>query len=723
LRHIESEILVVASLVALIVMFFLGSWRATLIVLTSIPLSLLSALAMLRLTGNTLNLVSLGGLALAIGILVDNALVEIENITRHIHHGLEPREAALQSASEVAFPEFISTISTCLVFSPIFLLTGVSGFIFRPMAIVVIASLTTSYVLSRTVVPVLAMLLMKPAALDKTEHSRLGSIHHHVDRLLSAIQAFTGKFLLHLQRAGFLAVIGMALVFAGGVFTLMTLGRDFFPRTDAGLMRFYIRAKPGYRIEKTGEIYADIQREIRRIIPADEMDYVLENLGVPESGNLRLVDSYAVGSYDGELQIQLAGRHHSTIEYEKAIRAMLREKFPDVVMFAQPADSTNLTLAGPTPTALDIRFAGRDVSGNRILATELVDTMKNVKGAVDVGIQQVFDQPEYFVAIDRVRALKLGVKMNEAQNVLLSALGTASSVSENYWTDPKNGYSYTIQVQAPIQNMESIDKLMNLRVPASEAEGGTVPLSAIASVTPRLVPASVGRVMLLPIVNVLVNTENTDIGSIYKAADNAIAKLRPRLKPGNTINIMGQADSMMHAYGDLFFGFALAIFFIYIIMLFNFASWILPVIALSGAPVAISGAAFMLAATHTTLSVPALMGFIMVMGVSTANSVLVTTFARDQWLTGMDAVRAARSAVMTRLRPVLMTAITMIIGVVPMALSLGEGGEQNAPLARAIIGGLLLGTLASLILVPTLFGIVMRHVRRPEADNKLETPA
>ncbi|WAW09610.1 efflux RND transporter permease subunit [Oxalobacter vibrioformis] len=722
MTHIESEIFIVASLVALVVMFFLGSWRATLIVLTSIPLSLLAALVMLRITGHTLNLISLGGLALAIGILVDNALVEIENITRNIGLGLEPREAALESARQVAFPELISTLSTCLVFSPIFLLSGVAGFIFRPMAIVVIASLAMSYLLSRTVVPVLAMLLMKPASSEKTAHGRLARIHHHIEHGLDGIQALVGRLLGVIQRAWFIAVIGMLIVIAGGAFTLMTLGRDFFPKTDAGLMRFYIRVAPGTRIENTSDIYASIQGDIRNIIPENEIDTIVENIGVPEAANLGWVDSYAVGSYDGELQIQLAKNHHPSAGYEKAIRAMLQEKYPDVVMFSQPADTTNLTLAGATPTALDIRIAGRDTAGNRILAAELVDKLKDVKGAVDIGIQQVFNQPEYYVAIDRARAIQLGVNMSEAQSVLLAALGSAGSVNENFWVDPVSGFSYTVQVQAPVQRMDTIDILTNLRVPAQRAETGTVPLASIASVTPRLVSASVGRVTLMPMINVLVNTEDTDIGTVYKAVEKGIAELKPRLKPGNSMRILGQADSMMHAYGDLFFGFALALFFIYIIMLFNFASWVLPVIALAGAPIALSGAAFALALTGTTLSVPALMGFIMVMGVSTANSVLVTTFARDQWLAGMDAIEAARSAATTRLRPVLMTAITMIVGVVPMALAAGQGGEQNAPLARAVIGGLLLGTCASLILVPTLFGIVMRHVRRPAPDNRLETP-
>jgi multidrug efflux pump subunit AcrB len=711
LFHIQTEILIVGSLVALIVLLFLGSGRATLIVLTSIPLSLLSAVFILRLSGNTLNLMSLGGLALAIGILVDNALVEIENIKTNLAKGLAPRAAALRSAQQVAFAEFVSTISICIVFSPIFFLSGVSGYIFKPLAIVVTASLAMSYLLSRTVVPVLAMLLLS----DESEHKAprrgpLQSAHRKVEAALNAGQRGVAA-LVGSQLSRPWIPLAVVLVLVGGALTFSSLGRDFFPKMDAGLLRFYLRAEPGLRIEETALVFADIQREIRTIIPAHELESVVEIIGSPEPVNIAWVDSFAVGSFDGELLIQLTSDHSPTVQYEQRIRRMMAEKFPSVVMFAQPADTTNLTLAGPTPTALDVEFVGRDVQGNLALARALVESLSTVPGAVDVGLQQVLGLPQYFVSIDRERAARLGIDVQETLRNVLAALGSGGSVNPSYWTDPNSGFGYAVQAQAPMRRLNSIDTVMNLQIPS---HSGAVPLSAFATVTPRLVPASIGRMNLQPTVNVLLNVENSDLGSVYREVDAQLRAMRAQLKPGNSVSIRGQAEAMVRAYDDLFAGFFLGLFFIYIVMLFNFASWRLPLVALGGVPVAISGAAFGLALTQTTLSVPALMGFIMVIGVSTANSVLVTSFARDLWLSGMPAERAARKAAAARLRPVLMTALTMILGLTPMALALGQGAEQNAPLARAVIGGLLLGTLASLIFIPWLFARVMRGAKRPE---------
>lgn len=711
LHHIQNEIFIVGSLVALIVLLFLGSWRATLIVLTSIPLSLLSAIFMLKLTGNTLNLMSLGGLALAIGILVDNALVEIENIKTNLSKGLPPRVAAITSAQQVAFPELVSTISVCIVFSPIFLLSGVSGYIFKPLAIVVIASLVMSYILSRTVVPVLAvMLLPKDTQTLAMPRGFFYTVHHKVEALLDwgqrSINGAVGQFI----GKPFVPLI-VVFVLIGGFAAFNTLGRDFFPKIDAGLMRFYVRTEAGTRIEDTAQTFAAIQHEIRTIIPEQELEFIVENIGTPDPINLGWVDSFAVGSYDGEILIQLAKHHAPTPYYEQEIRRMLLEKFPKISVFAQPADTTNQTLAGTTPTALDVQFTGRDVLGNMQLARNLIERLKSVKGAVDVGLQQVVGLPEYFVSIDRERAAYLGVNAQEALSNILGALGAGGTVSANFWSDPSSGFSYAVQAQTPVQKMDSAETLMNLRIP-STSPSGDVPLSSFATITPRLVPASIGRTNLQPTINVLLNTENTDLGSVYRQVDSILAELRPQLKPGNNIRIMGQADAMQSAYRDLLIGFFIALFFIYIIMLFNFASWVMPLVALGGAPVAISGASFALLATNTPLSVPALMGFIMVIGVSTANSVLVTSFARDLWLSGMSAKKAARKAAAARLRPVLMTAITMILGVVPMALALGEGAEQNAPLARAVIGGLMLGTMASLVFIPWLFAFVMGKVKR-----------
>lgn len=714
LHHIEMEIIIVGSLVALMVLLFLGSSRATLIVLTSIPLSLLTAVFVLNLTGNTLNLMSLGGLALAIGILVDNALVEIENIKRHLADGMEPSRAILTSASEVAFPEFVSTLSTCIVFSPIFLLTGVAGFIFQPMAIVVIACLAASYLLSRTVVPTLAKLLLSnEKTLTKQSKNPLVHVHLALEQRLHNGQQHLQNTISRLQRHILVApLIGIVIVTAAG-FALQEIGRDFFPKTDAGLMRFYMRVDTGSRIEQTAEKFAQIQQEIRKIIPEDELDFVFENIGMPDSINRAWIESFTIGTYDGELQIQLAKGHQPSSQYESAIRQMLKEKFPEVTLFSQAADTTNQTLSGSTPTALDVRFTGRNLPASIAKAEALIEKMQDVDGAVDIGFQQVFALPEYYVNLDRKRAAELGVTTQAAINSLLGALGSAGTVAPSFWSDPVFGFSYEVQTRTPLHKLSSTDDLMNLQVQTDDPDI-TVPLASIASITPRNVAGSIGRTMLKPTVNVLINTENTDLGSVYQATQQIVNELKQEMVPGNDIEIMGQASAMDEAYRDLLFGFLLAVFFIYIIMLFNFASWIMPLVALSGAPIAISGAIIGLMLTGTTISVPALMGFIMVIGVSTANSVLVTTFARDQWVAGKSAFEAAREAASTRLRPVLMTALTMIIGLLPMALALGEGGEQNAPLARTVIGGLMLGTFASLFLVPWTFSMIMQFIKRPQ---------
>lgn len=718
LHHIQMEIMIVGSLVAIIVLLFLGSWRSTLIVLTAIPLSLLSALFILSLTGNTLNLMSLGGLALAIGILVDNALVEVENIERNMATGLPAQRAALLSAKQVAFPELVSTLSTCIVFSPIFMLTGVSGYIFRPIAIVVISALVTSYILSRTVVPVLAGLLLSHEG-HHGPKSLLGRMHQKLSDMLDGIQRSLQLLIARLQRQNKLrAPVAYVAVLVLGMMAYSALGQNFFPKTDAGLMRFYLRAEAGTRLEETAAQFARIQHEIRDLIPQDELDFIVENIGMPDSVNLAWVDSFATGSFDGEIQIQLKRNHAPTETYLRQIREMVNEKFPSVSFFALPADTINQTLSGSTPTAFDIRFSGRDVQGNLAAAREFATRMQSVRGATDVGLQQVLNLPQYRLEIDRTRAADLGLSAQDVVSEVLGILGYAGSVNATFWSDPASGFSYAVQVQAPLTAMQSIDDLMKVTIP-SPKNGESIPLGSIITVSERSAPSSIGRSMLRPTFDVLLNENGADLGTLYNHIERELGNLQGKLKPGNSAKIMGQAHSMRTAYGDLVTGLLAAVCLIYIIMLFNFASWTLPLVALVSAPIAVAGGLGGLFVTQTPITVPALMGFIMVMGVSTANSVLVTTFARDLWLTGYTANKAARIAASTRLRPVLMTATTMVLGLVPMALALGEGGEQNAPLARVVIGGLLFGTCASLVMVPWSFGMLVRHLRRPlKADTQ-----
>ncbi len=722
INTVIKEIILVGALVSLVVLLFLGSWRSTLIVLTSIPLALLCSVIGLNLSGATFNLMSLGGLALAIGILVDNALVEIENIKRQIGLGKSVRQAIIDGAQQVAFPEFVSTTGICIVFLPIFLLSGTAAFVFKPLALAVIFAMIASYLLSRTLVPTLASLLL-PAEVE-SESRRVGQpprglarIHHGIEGGLNRVALLQNRLLNVFLRRRWIVPVVVLAVGGTGILLWKSVGREFFPVTDAGLLRMFVRVPSGVRVEETARRMAEIHREIRSLIPSEELLFVAENIGMPSSVNLAWVESTAVGSYDGEILIQLASDHRPTEDYMASLRQLMAEKFPDVQIFFRPADATSQTLSGSAPTAFEIRLIGRDVPGNLELARELQTRLEEIPGATDVVLREVLDLPEYFLEIDRVRALQLGVTQQDAVNALLTTLGSGGSVAPSYWADPKIGSSYEVQVIAPPAALTGRDQILNL--PVRPAAGGQpILLGSIAKISERRIPASVSRTTLQPTLTVLANVQGTDIGSVLDRLNPVLDDLRSRQKPGNTIAVAGQAALMDSAYTELFSGLALSAALIFLVMVINFQSWGLPFVAISGLPLAVSGAFAALFLTGTPLSVPAMMGLIMVVGVSTANSVLVTSFARDLWASGMPGAKAAIDAATTRLRPVCMTALAMILGVLPMALGTGEGGEQNAPLGRAVIGGLLLGTLASLFVVPYVFALV-KH-RPPAASNSAD---
>lgn len=720
---IVREMVLVGSLVALVVLVFLGSWRSTLIVLTSIPLALLCSVLGLDWSGVTFNLMSLGGLALAIGILVDNALVEMENIKRQLATGKSTRQAVLDGAKQVAFPEFVSTLSICIVFLPIFMLSGTAAFVFKPLALAVIYAMAASYLLSRTLVPTLATLLLpaeRRAGAGKP--GPLLRLHHTVERSLDALAAGQGRVLRFAGRHRWLLLLAVGAAAGLGAVAWKNLGREFFPVTDAGLMRLFLRTPGGQRIEETDRVFAEVHAEIRKIIPREELLFVVENTGAPASVNLAWVESSAVTAGDGEILVQLAPGHRPTLDYEKKIRAMLAEKFPRVDAFFRPADATSQTLSSGAPSTIEVRFIGRDLQGNLALLRELRSRLENTPGIVDVVQREILDKPEYHLQVDRERAARLGVTQQSAVSALLTALGSGGSVSPGFWADPANGSSYEVQVQAPPSALSSVDELLNL--PIKTNSGGTVLLGAFARAVERKAPAMVSRSTLAPSVSLLANVEGIDLGTAARNLDGMLADLRPRLKPANRIEVGGQLALMDSSYRELLQGLGLAAVLVFLVMVVNFQSWSLPFVAISGLPFAVAGAFAGLWATGTPLSVPALMGLIMVIGVSTANSVLVTSFARDRWAGGESAGTAGRGAATSRLRPVLMTALTMILGVFPMALAHGEGGEQNAPLARAVIGGLLLGTPASLFFVPLLFGLVIRRpYRDPESGDDSHPPA
>jgi multidrug efflux pump subunit AcrB len=719
---VEHEIMLVGGLVALVVLLFLGSWRSTMIVLTSIPLALLCSIVGLSLVGATFNLMTLGGLSLAIGILVDNALVEIENIKRQIGLGKTVKQAIIDGAREVAFPEFVSTISICIVFLPIFLLSGTASYVFRPLALAVVFAMIASYLLARTLVPTLASIILpaEAAAEKKREGKRprgLGLIHHGIEHGVDKIAGVQGGILKFLLRWKFVILIPVLIAASIGVFSALHSGREFFPKTDAGLIRLFVRIPSGNRIEDTARAVADVQREIRNVIAKDDLQFIVENIGAPSSVNQAWVETTSISSADSEILIQLHGAHAPSGEYERKIREMLATKFPDIQSFFRPADATSQTLASGAPTTFEVRFMGRDVPGNLALAKELRERFAKVPGAVDVTLREVLDQPGYAIRVDRARAATFGITQQDAANAMLAALGSGGSVAPNYWADPATGSSYDVQVIAPPSTLTSVEQLLNLPIKGSTGSSTPVPLRAFATVIEKKAPASVSRTTLQPTLTVVANADGRDLGSLTKDLQGILGELRAKQKPGNKIELTGQAALMTSAYSELIGGLGLAAVLVFLVMVVNFQSWTLPFVAISGLPVAVSGALFGLWVTGTPLSVPALMGIIMVVGVSTANSVLVSSFARDRFDQGESAWDAAIEAATTRLRPVMMTALAMILGVIPMALGHAEGGEQNAPLGRAVIGGLVFGTMASLFVVPVAFAVVRGRTKRKETEE------
>lgn len=723
---IQHEALLVGLLVALVVLVFIGSWRSSLIVLSAIPLALLASVAMLHLLGYTFNVMTLGGLALAIGILVDNAVVDVENTNRNIALGKDVRTAILDSAREVVFPEFVSTVAICIVLTPILLMTGLSAWVFTPLALAVIFAMAASFLLSRTLIPVLCYLLL-PADIESRRRPRwapekaLLALNHRVEHGLDSLRERHHALLLRLGRHGGVLALAALLLIALGAGSALMLGREYFPQVDAGQLRLQVRMPSGMRLEETAARVTQIQREIRSIIPPQELQTVYEQIGVPDAINLSLVDSAVVGSFEAEVMLQLRSPHAPSRLYLKQLRERIAQKFPDVKVFERPPDATSRTLAGAAAAAFEVRLIGRDSAGNLALAREIETRLHQVPGAVDVALRQVLDLPEYQVRIDRTRAAQLGLDTQQASRAVLAVLGSAGTVSPVYWTDTVNAIAYTVQVQAPPAHLGDIDTLLNMPLRIGP-NGQAVLLRSIATVTPRTVPASIGRTTLAPTISVLANVQGTDLGSVYDRLTAITHEMESRLKPGNRIEIAGQAGEMQSAYGELAAGLLMSAVLVFLVLVVNFQSWIQPLVAMSGLPVAIAGAAVGLFVTGTPLSVPALMGVMMVIGVSTANSVLVTSFARGLIAEGHDPELAAYESAAVRLRPVLMTASAMVLGIVPMAIGLGEGGEQNAPLGRAVIGGLLFGTPATLVLVPSILAVLGRHIKRRAARHANAEP-
>lgn len=720
------EAFIAAGLTALMVLLFLGNWRSTLIIALTIPLSILASILVLFMLGETLNLMTLGGLALSVGILVDQAIVTIENIERHLHMGKPLNEAILEGAGEIGIPAFVSTLCICIVFVPMFFLSGVARFLFVPMAEAVVFAMIASYFLSRTLVPTLVMLLMGGAHDAAAGNSSLlQRLYRSFDRQFERVrQAYTLTLsgLLEKRRAFALLFMGFCVL---SCLLYPVLGRDFFPSVDAGQIRLHMRAPTGTRIEETARLADAVEAAIRELIPKDQLETILDNLGVPNSGiNLSYSNAGTIGTLDGEILMSLREGHRPTQEFVTLLRSELPKRFPGIEFFFQPADIVTQILNFGLPAAIDVQFSGANMTKNAELAAELVKSVKKIPGAVDVHMHQRLDNPAVNLQMDRSRLQQVGLSAtNVGQNVLI-ALSGSSQTSPAFWLNPQNGVVYSIAVQTPQYNIDSLDALLNIPVGSNTtaAAGNTQLLGNLVEATPARSPAIISRYDIKPAIDVYVSVQGTDLASVAGQVQKQIDEIRPKLPRGSQVKMRGQVETMQSSFIGLGVGLALAIVLVYLLVVVNFQSWTDALIIIAALPAALAGIAWILFITGTTLSVPALTGAIMTMGVATANSILLVSFARDRTAAGVDALTAALEAGATRIRPVLMTALAMIIGMIPMALGIGEGAEQNAPLGRAVIGGLLFATISTLLFVPVVYAGIHRRMEQRKTRDQSSAP-
>ncbi len=714
IKGVVSEALIAALLTAAMVLLFLGNWRSTLIIALTIPLSILASILTLAILGETLNIMTLGGLALSVGILVDQAIVTIENIERHLHKGTELKEAILVGAGEIGVPAFVSTLCICIVFVPMFFLSGVARFLFVPMAQAVVFAMIASYILSRTLVPTLVMLLMGGAATKApAQLGPLRRIYLAFDRQFERVRAgYAAALSLVLERRRMFASLFLGFCILSCLL-FPVLGRDFFPSVDAGQIRLHVRAPTGTRIEETARIADGVEAAIREIVPPDQLETILDNLGVPNSGiNLSYSNAGTIGTLDGEIQMSLREGHRPTEEFVSALRAELPKRFPGIEFFFQPADIVTQILNFGLPAAIDVQFTGANQVANAALAAQLVKSIRKIDGAVDTHVHQRMDGPILDLQMDRSRLAQFGLTaFNVGQNVLVSLSGS-SQTSPAFWLNPQNGVVYNIAVQTPQYNVDSLDALLNMPVAGTGAAANGNPqlLGNLVEARPGRQLAVASRYNISPAVDVFVSVQGTDLANVAGQVNALVDEIRPKLPRGSEVNLRGQVQTMQSSFIGLGVGLVMAIVLVYLLIVVNFQSWIDAAIIVAALPAALAGIAWMLFITGTTLSVPALTGAIMTMGVATANSILVVAFARQLEQEGVAPLAAALEAGATRMRPVLMTALAMIIGMIPMASGLGEGGEQNAPLGRAVIGGLLFATVSTLFFVPVVYAGVHRRL-------------
>jgi multidrug efflux pump subunit AcrB len=726
INGVVREAIIAACLTAIMILVFLGSFRSTVIIAVSIPLSILCSLSVLAMLHETINIMTLGGFALAVGILVDDATVAIENINRYLESGKELEQSILDGSAQIAVPALVSTLAICIVFVPMFFLSGVARYLFVPMAEAVVFAMLASYFLSRTLVPTMAKYLLKEH--DDAEAARKLSSRNPFIRFQQGFESGFERF-----RHGYLRLLTLCvdhapvflflfLLFAVGSFGLAPyLGQDFFPSVDSGQFKIHVRAHTGTRIEETAALCDHIDSTIRAEVPAKELVTIVDNIGLPYSGlNLSYSTSAPIGPADADIQVQLTEDHHPTAAYVEQLRGVLAREYPGVTFYVLPVDIVTQILNFGLSAPIDIQVVGPDLYGNRALADKILNEVRYVPGAADTRIQQPFNYPNMMVDVDRTRAQSIGLTQKDVATSMLVALSGSFQTAPSFYLDPKTGITYNVAVMAPQYKLDSLAKLQSLPVPGGSqpiagsastgAPGASRPsqvLGNLATITPGAELGTVSHYDVQPVIDVYANVDGTDLGTVTRKIEKIIDQHQSELPRGSHFTLRGQSETMKSSYIGLLGGLAFSILLVYLLIVVNFQSWLDPFIIIAALPAALAGIVWFLFLTNTRLSVPALTGAIMCMGVATANSILVVSFAREQLeiLVG-DARTAALNAGFVRLRPVLMTALAMIIGMVPMALGLGDGGEQNAPLGRAVIGGLLLATVATLFFVPAFFSIV-----------------
>ncbi len=762
---VVREAAIAACLTAIMILLFLGSFRSTLIIAVSIPLSIITSLLVLSALGETINIMTLGGLALAVGILVDDATVEIENINRNLEEGKPIEQGILDAAAQIAVPALVATLSICIVFLPMFFLSGVARYLFVPLGEAVVFAMLASYFFSRTIVPPMAMYLLKEHDEEDAKRKRQSrnpfirfqlGFERGFERLRHAYQSVLE---LCVARPVVFMLLFFGFTITSAVLLFPFLGQDFFPSTDAGRFTLHVRARTGTRIEETARLCDQVDRTIREVVPVKELTTIIDNIGLPYSGiNLTYSNSAPIGPADADIQVSLDEKHHHPSEgYVQQLRTILAERFPGTLFYELPSDMITQILNFGLPAPLDVQIIGPNLTGNREFATKVLNQMRYVPGTADLRIQQPFNNPRLFVDIDRSKSAQLGLNQNQVAQSLLSATSGSFQTSPTFFLDPKNNVSYNIAVQSPQYNLDTLNDLANIPITASgtstAGNGGSSSTSLSAnpgvnaaapssleaimpqnSITGAAPPQILGNLAsftqgeemgtvshynIAPAIDIYGNVVESDLSSVDAKLEKILAGMKNQLPRGSRVTVRGQVQTMHASFQGLYFGLAFSIVLVYLLIVVNFQSWIDPFIIISGLPAALCGIVWFLFLTGTHISVPALTGAIMCMGVATSNSILVVSFAREHLEQNPgDAVDSAVAAGFTRFRPVIMTALAMIIGMVPMALGLGDGGEENAPLGRAVIGGLLFATVSTLFFIPTFFAVIHARLERKRVERE-----